>query len=328
MRRFTFFLFVFISTLLLLSILDTRFNSSQLYKSIDGLLSHLIDRPTVYPENSRQAAPSSSRITTRTRETNVLELASWNVRVFSSSSRDDYELGKICEVLQRYDFVALQELRDTEVLNRSVKILKDRGFPFSFVVSPKVGSGTHKEMYAFLFRTDAVSHLGFPSLYPDPGDRFIREPFVGHFRSGNFDFSIATVHVIYKSRNAPERAVELSALADVFKWVQEVNRNENDVLLTGDFNEHPDSPRFARLLSIEGLEMLIRGSDVTTVIFDSSLYDNIAFSAKYTSHEYSDTCGVFKFDEEMFSSDDEASRVCSDHRPVWARFATDLADDD
>ena len=52
-----------------------------------------------------------------------LRLASWNIRVFSDKSRTDEELEAICEVLGVNDFVAIVELRDQTVLDRTEQML-------------------------------------------------------------------------------------------------------------------------------------------------------------------------------------------------------------
>jgi endonuclease/exonuclease/phosphatase family metal-dependent hydrolase len=232
--------------------------------------------------------------------------------------------------MQQYDLIAIQELRDIAALERCVSELASRSRKYSFVASKPVGTSKSKELYAYLYRPDVVSHLGDPSIYDDHADRFIREPYIAHFRSGTFDFTMITTHILYGSgKKDPARAGELNAIADVFRQIQNADPSENDIILTGDFNEPPDSPRFAALVSIPTLQMIIQGTNVRTVIHDSSLYDNIVFQSQYTDREYTGIWGVYKFDEEMFGNDDQmASKVCSDHRPVWADFRTDAGDDD
>ncbi len=58
-----------------------------------------------------------------------ITIATFNVRIFSNGFRDDAELYEIGELLKEYDFIALQEVRDTEILDRTVSMLK-------IVVSP------------------------------------------------------------------------------------------------------------------------------------------------------------------------------------------------
>jgi deoxyribonuclease-1-like protein len=165
-------------------------------------------------------------------------VATFNIRIFSDNSRDDQELHQICNLLRYFDFVAIQEVRDTAVLDRTVSILESEfGLEYQYIASSEVGRGV-KEIYAFVYRTNRVRFLGGASLYPEETDIFIREPFYGKFRSGEFDFYAITMHSVFGYRVA-ERRGEASFLDDVYMFVQGLN-SENDVLLMGDFNLPPD----------------------------------------------------------------------------------------
>ena len=48
-----------------------------------------------------------------------IRLASFNIRIYSTGSRDDTELGLIADRLQQFDLIAIQELRDEEVVHLS-----------------------------------------------------------------------------------------------------------------------------------------------------------------------------------------------------------------
>ncbi len=297
------------------------------FAALDGDPSRVLDPllAVLNPSASPAAPAASGRETAPSSPSGRLTLATWNIRRFSSRSRDDAELARICDVLERYDLIAVQELLDADALRRCAAELARRGKHYSFLVSDPVGRRV-KERYGFLYRSDLLS-ASRPRLYPDTMDRFIREPYYADFRCGDFDFTLLTVHIIYKSRRAPERKMELDALASAFEYVQKRNGPENDVILTGDFNEEPGSPRFARLTGIDSLVMLVRG--VKTTISDSSTYDQIVFQDRYTAREFTGRWGVFRFDEEMYGDEDrKASREVSDHRPVWAVFRTDAGDDD
>ena len=56
--------------------------------------------------------------------TRTVRLAMWNIRIFSNNSRDDHELQLIANVLIDYDFIAIIELRDEEVLKRTENVLR------------------------------------------------------------------------------------------------------------------------------------------------------------------------------------------------------------
>ena len=91
----------------------------------------------------------------------VLNLASWNIRNISSNSRSDAELGIISVILARYDFIAIQEIRtDTKSLDRLVKILKDEfRLDYSYVASGKISCDKPLRSCIFLGARAVVSKL-------------------------------------------------------------------------------------------------------------------------------------------------------------------------
>ena len=52
-----------------------------------------------------------------------LRLATWNIRILSNGSRDDSELALIATIIDRYNLVAIQEVRDTVVLDQLLSLL-------------------------------------------------------------------------------------------------------------------------------------------------------------------------------------------------------------
>ena len=252
----------------------------------------------------------------------TLSLASWNIRILSDNSRDDTELSLIADRLEPYDLVAIQELRDEVVVDRTLQILADRGHRFQALVSPDVGRGV-KERYAFLYRPERVQLLGQEQVYLDPDDAFIREPFWASFRAGQFDLTLVTIHAIYGDSKTDRRA-EAALLDDIYQLVQRADPDEQDVLVLGDFNLPPDDIGFSELARL--LTPLFAG-EIRTTITDASLYDNIWFDPAYVQ-EWTGEIGVDRFDETVFGNDDKAASLAvSDHRPVWATFRTDRDDD-
>ena len=249
-------------------------------------------------------------------ERNDLRLAAWNIRIMSNKSRTDAELKAIARTLADYDFVAIVELRDETVLKRTQKILSQMGKLYDYEFSPAVGRGS-KERVAFLYRSKLVSVVRPGELYPDAADGkddFSRDPYWATFRAGAFDFSVIAVHVIWGDRVGPRKA-EVRALADVYRYVQEANGTEEDVLLVGDFNRNPnDAAAYSRIMAIPSMTRLFELPQKSH-IRDSSLYDNIFFQADAV-REYLGRCGIDRFDETDFGNDDKAANLAvSDHRP-------------
>jgi len=246
-----------------------------------------------------------------------VSVATWNVRFLSDNSRDDTELAQIAEIIQRYDFVAVQEARDTIVFDRLTTMLPG----YSYVASSPVGRG-QKEVYAFLYRDDLFTPLGQPYVFGDGSDLFIREPFVGHFRTGEFDFTFVTIHLLYGDSKA-DRREELVLMDEVVAAVDQANGAERDIILGGDFNFEADD----RGWQLSGFSPVILPS-VPTTITETSSYDNFWINDSATA-EYVGLIEVYPFDETMFANNDEAASLAvSDHRPVAISFRTDGDDDD
>lgn len=244
-------------------------------------------------------------------------LATWNVRILSDGSRDDTELALIAEIISRYDLIALQEVRDTRVLDRLETMLPG----YDYIASPPVGEGV-KELYAFFFNSDVVAPVGRQGLLSDPQNAFIREPFIARFIADGFDCAVISIHVLWGDSKA-QRREEIRLLDDVLEAVERAMADERDILLVGDFNFDTTDEGW----EITGYVPLL-GPAVKTTISDSNCYDNIWFHPE-ASVEFAGGLEVYRFDEEIFDGDDKAaSRAVSDHRPVSVRFRTDGPDDD
>ncbi|MBU0650922.1 endonuclease/exonuclease/phosphatase family protein, partial [bacterium] len=252
-------------------------------------------------------------------------VASFNIRIFSDNSRDDKELNVIADILKKYDVIAVQEVRDEQVVKRTLEILKKKGLVYGYMISDAVGRGV-KEKYVFLFRKNKVSVIKQGKIYKDEGDKFIREPFYATFKSGNFDFTLATIHVLF-GNNESERRPEIVQLSDVYKKIQAEDEGEQDVIVLGDFNFSPLDTGFYSLKSFPSMLYLI-SPPLKTTVSDTSLYDNFWFQRSFLK-EYTGKFGVDSFDKKIFMGKTAiAKKAVSDHRPIWAEFAIKGEDDD
>ena len=260
-----------------------------------------------------------------------LKLAGWNIRILSDGSRNDTELHQIAQTLIDYDFIAISEVRDEKVLQRIQRILSESGAEYGYLISEPVGrvGSPHKECYAFLYYKGRVSVVTDGALYPDAADgtdTFVRDPYWATFRAGRFDFSVIVVHVVWGD-SVGARQAEVKAMGSVYRYVQEANGAEDDVLLVGDFNRNPtDIEAYSHIMAIPSMTCLFHFPQKSH-IRDSSLYDNIFFQTDSLT-EYLGVSGIDKFDETDFGNDDRAASLAvSDHRPVWAVFSM-VQDDD
>ncbi|MYE88317.1 hypothetical protein F4X33_04895 [Candidatus Poribacteria bacterium] len=286
-----------ILTILLLSVLSAGcFDNAVL----NDVIEDLVERPTV-------------------------NIAAWNIRIFSDNNRDNQELMMIADILVGYDFIAIIEVRDERVLMRTESLLQGMGRNYDYLISPPVGA-TVKERYAFLFDSEIVNVIEDGEVFPDPNDVFLREPYYATFRAGLFDFTTIATHVVYGKLVGP-RQKEVQELAKVFQAVQNADASEQDVILLGDFNREPkDQVAYGPLLTIPFMTYLF-DLPLKSHIRDSSLYDNILFQTNYVM-EYTGEHGIERFDEIDFGNDDKAANLAvSDHRPVWAKFYANVDDD-
>ena len=89
----------------------------------------------------------------------TIKVATWNIRDLSSSSRNDFELLQISFILQDYDLIAIQEVNDEDSLQKLQAWLGTIEHSFNYLFSPRSGTGSAGEHYAFLYRTDIIESL-------------------------------------------------------------------------------------------------------------------------------------------------------------------------
>lgn len=245
-----------------------------------------------------------------------ITIASFNIRKFSDNSRTDKEIKKIANVLSEFDLIAVQEvLGDPSILNRTMEMLPG----YDFIVSEEVGN-VQKERYAFIFN-DKIKVIKKGRTYYDKFDKFIREPYYASFKSGEFDFKIMTVHILYGD-SASDRTGEMKQIASVYEYYQEKDSAENDLILTGDFNTQPTQDNFEYIWQIPDVTVSLQKGK-STIGKSGHLYDNIIFDSN--TQEYTGLSRIHYFDTGMDM--DAAKQAISDHRPVYAVFCTGMDDD-
>jgi endonuclease/exonuclease/phosphatase family metal-dependent hydrolase len=268
----------------------------------------------------------------------TIKIATWNIRDLSTNSRSDFELLQISYILQNYDFIAIQEVNDQEVILRLVYWLKVLDNSYGSLVSPPSGTGSEREQYTFLYRKKSIKRLGSSKLAE--GD-FARPPFIASFKAGNFDFTVISIHVCFGCNGLGEegRRLEIQRLTSLYSNLR--SGQEKDILQMGDFNLEPNDDAFVNLQTIGSTRPILScetNEQCTqfTTTRETNLFDNIWFDRSHVN-EYVNEEGIFDFDEELFEdpsgdSGDYRERYArlavSDHRPIWAKFRTDLIDDD
>jgi deoxyribonuclease-1-like protein len=253
----------------------------------------------------------------------TIRIASFNVQVLGlSKMRKSHVVDQIARICRQFDVIAVQDIRSAnqDTIPRLLDVINATGRHYDYVIGPRLPFHEHesnRSQCAFLFDRGSLE-IDRLQLYTidDPDNLLTREPLVGWFRVRGpppeeaFTFSLVNVHV------DPDRtADELVQLAKVYRAVRNDGRDEDDVILLGDFNG--DDRVLSRHMRIAGLQWAISG--IPTNTRGTHQYDNILFQQHATT-EYVGRSGVYDFMRELNLTLDEALEV-SDHLPVWAEFS-------
>lgn len=257
------------------------------------------------------------------RSGDTIRIGSFNIQVFGNNKLGKPEVVDIlARIVRRFDVVAIQEIRarDQDLIPQFVELINQAGRNYDYVLGDRQGRTNSKEQYAFIFDRASVEvdRLQVYSI-DDPDDLLHRPPLVAMFRvrgppaSEAFTFTLINVHT-----DPDEVAQELEVLDDVYRIVQNDGRNEDDVVMLGDFNA---SDRELAGLGQARLAALIEG--IPTNTRGTAQYDNILISEAATV-EFTGRAGVLDFIREHNLSLEQALEV-SDHLPVWAEFRLEEA---
>lgn len=280
--------------------------------SVEGL-----DGVALTPRDETTATPSSGPPPARA--TNAIRIATFNIQVFGEAKMSSPRVVEVLtKIIQQYDVIAIQEIRakNQNILPDFVDKLNAEGRRYDYVIGPRLGRSVSKEQYAFIFDTETIE-TDRTQLYTvnDPDDLLHREPLVGWFRTRSaspaeaFTFSLVNIHT---DPDVAEQECDL--LKDIFFLVRNDGREEDDVILLGDFNL--DARRMNALSRIGGMNAAVIGLPTNTR--GTEQYDNILFTSDATK-EFSGRSGVDNFLRNYNLSLAEALEV-SDHFPVWAEF--------
>ena len=250
---------------------------------------------------------------------NTIRVASFNVQSLGDEKAANFEvMAVLAKILRNFDVISIQELRANRpnVLPSLVDMVNGGKGKYDYHVEPQVGSRQHTEQCAFIFNRDRVL-LDREAVYTvdDPDNIMECDPLVGWFRARGpnpktaFTFSMVNVHV------QPNRRHELDVLDDVLYAIRRDGRNEDDVILAGDFGA--DRSKLGQLGDLPGLVTAIVEPTNTR---GTAQRDNIITQLPATE-EFNNRSGVFDFMREYNLSLEQALQV-SDHLPVWAEFST------
>ncbi len=257
-----------------------------------------------------------------------LLLATWNIREFDSGSfgsRSDEAMLYIAEIIDHFDLVAVQEVRDNlDGLYRLKEVL-GRWWDVIFTDVTEGTAGNNERM-AFLYDSRKVRFGGLSGevVLPEEKDengllqpirQLVRTPMMVGFKAGWYDFVMVTVHLIYgeAKADAPERVREAELLSDFLaKRADDPTAWSKNMVLLGDFNIfRPDNLTFEKIVANfyipEALQKL------PSNVPQDKHYDQIAFRSpfvkefreKIESGELTVHAGVFNCFNYIYRESDE-----------------------
>jgi endonuclease/exonuclease/phosphatase family metal-dependent hydrolase len=287
-----------------------------------------------------------------------LLIATWNIRMFGSLTRkwtaasDDSPkrdlrgLRAICEIVLRFDVVAIQEVMG------NLRALRDMmdflGSNWSFLMTDvTLGDAGHSERMAFVFDTQRVQPSGLACELVVPPEwldeiaedalqrQFVRTPYAVSFRAGDTTFILVSLHIDYGA--SAGRIPELKSIARwMAEWADRSNSWHHNLLAVGDFNIDRRGDALWDAFTSTGLTVPNDLDTVLRSIFadpsSSTLekyYDQIAWfendsGSRALSMNYSQG-GGFDFLPYVYTntslSNNSISYRISDHYPLWVEFA-------
>ena len=142
-----------------------------------------------------------------------LKVGAFNVRRFGTAKMKDKEVVDVLvRIISQFDVIVIQEIVETKErainelvdavnkLNRCIDKSGDDGKldnVFKLELSPRVGRNKQKEQYGLIYKSTKLS-VEDSCIYPDPGDIFIREPFIVKFSTESLNninsFTLISVH--------------------------------------------------------------------------------------------------------------------------------------
>ncbi|PWG60985.1 endonuclease [Spiribacter halobius] len=243
-----------------------------------------------------------------------LRLASWNIRHLGWDNGKDMQA--VASVTAAFDLIAIQELMDPNAVDTLLSTLEvNTGESWRALTSRAFGRSSYQEHYTFVWRSSEVVLAGRIGAYPDPGDRFARDPFAARFRDRETgeELLLATVHIVYGD-TVGERVLEITTLDNYWTWLDDKG-GEVPLILVGDFNLAPDHASWDELNALA--DPLLEEGATTLSTNDgeyANLYDNLWLEPSELTVTSS---GIFLVPDCLGLEHAYVRERVSDHLPVY-----------
>ena len=248
----------------------------------------------------------------------AIRIATFNIELTPEKQADISAISRLAQVVSQFDVVALQglETSNRSTLNSFMELLNRTGKRFTYVLGPKSNSSEHAHQFGFIYNHAKVA-CDTQNVYAvdDPDHIFHHPPVVAWFMTQSpkqeeaFTFSLVNVMV-----DSHDPRKELSVLGQLYRAVRDDSRNEDDVILLGDFRSADAGYKYLKRHA--RLDWIVKNK--TTDTAGAHQNSNIIFYPA-AAVEFTTQAGVFDFLKELNLSLEEAQRVSS-QMPVWAEF--------
>jgi len=275
----------------------------------------------------RRRRKSSGLSRFSTKDQHVVEkpfrVAAFNVRRFGPTKmKDSAVVDVLVNIIRQFEIILIQEVVDSggravEELLGKVNEAGGEEEEYQAVISGRLGRGKQKEQYAFFYKAGRAEVMS-EKTYPDPGDVYMREPFMVHFKVRGVS-DLEKLVLLGLHTQPTSAVVEIDALVDVVAWAEEVGHPE--VLVLGDLNAGGSyfsgkEATSCRARSHPDFHWLIPDHVDTTATSTLAAYDRIiVVGEQLRSSIIPGSAGVLRFDEQMSLGEEELLKV-SDHFPV------------
>ena len=283
-----------------------------------------------------------------------LLLASWNLCNLGDpgQQRSEKDLKLISDILRPFDLVAVQEVKDE--FAQFERVVKNLGSNFDYLMTDRAGNN---ERLAFIFDKRRIERLQLagelvilahqrPSLtftvkkkkQKEKFPGFNRNPSLCAFRAGEFDFTLANVHIYYGAKSGKKLRRRILEVYTLARWAHRrvtkypESTFDHDIILIGDFNvpKLKEGDRVANALLRFGMEPTSHASFQGTNLSGREQYDQITFNPGRTKDKFTGRSGVYDFDKAIFSGlwrtrpesqfHNFIRYHISDHRPIWSEW--------
>lgn len=238
---------------------------------------------------------------------------------FESGESEQFAAERLAGILQAFDVVAIPEMTPSNrrLLMLAVALLNVQGGQFISTTGPEYSGPRGHATSAFVFNqlTVQMEHA-FPMPLMGEDLAFESQPYVGWFRAlgapADRAFTFTLVNIQLAARQS---AGHVSALSELFRTVRNDRRNEDDVVICGDFRVNFGGDRLTNQLS--GLVGVFPNAVPNHQ--GEPQYDNFLVSPQATT-EVTGSIGQIDFLRQFNLTITEACQISS-KTPIWVEFS-------